>query len=267
MHSFPADPANSYYTLRIRPALASFVDEVCGTLARLCAYLMTLALMAICGVALWEHLPDVMAMETSPKTWSQAGRTAPAFAVSQLIFPGKTETYEVFRHPGGGRKDVFHWSGIGGTPVAELEIYRPGEEIDQVGSAAGYLALRMDPAGPRELEAAGIIDSKFGAVTLFRRVGGAEAGHACLRFYRHVDEPKFRLSGWSCLGEDLPARRTAIGCMLNRLILLTAGNDAKLTELFARAEVRRSDCTTSGAPALSADWVTGADNPHLRGAL
>ena len=140
MHSFPASSANSYYTLRIRPALASFVDEVCGTLARLCAYLMTLALMAICGIALWEHLPDVTAMETSPKIWSQAGRTAPAFAVSQLIFPGKTETYEVFRHPEGGRKDVFRWSGIGGTPVAELEIYRPGEETDQVGSAAGYLA-------------------------------------------------------------------------------------------------------------------------------
>jgi hypothetical protein len=125
----------------------------------------------------------------------------------------------------------------------------------------------MDPAGPRELEAAGIIDSKFGAVTLFRRVGGTEAARACLRFYRHVDEPKFRLSGWSCLGEDLPARRTAIGCILNRLILLTAGNEPKLTELFAHAEVRRSDCTTSGAPALSADWVTGADNPLLRGGL
>ena len=267
MHSFPAGPANSYYTLRIRPALASFVDEVCGTLARLCAYLMTLALLAICGIALWEHLPDVTAMETSPKTWIQAGRSAPAFAVSQLIFQGKTETYEVFRHPEGGRKDVFRWSGIGGTPVAELEIYRPGQEIDQVGSAAGYLALRMDPAGPRELEAAGIIDSKFGAVTLFRRVGGTEAARSCLRFFKHVDEPKFRLSGWSCLGDDLPARRTAIGCILNRLILLTAGNEPKLTELFAHAEVRRSDCTTSGAPALSADWVMGADNPHLRGAL
>ena len=55
--------------------------------------------------------------------------------------------------------------------------------------------------------------------------------------------------------------------MLNRLILLTAGNDAKLTELFARAEVRRNDCAGSGAPALSADWVMGADNPHLRGAF
>ena len=99
MHSFPAGSANSPYTTRIHPALASFVGEVCGTLARLCAYLMTLALMAIGGIALWQHLPEVTAMETSPKTWSQAGRTAPAFAVSQFIFPGKTETYEIFRHP------------------------------------------------------------------------------------------------------------------------------------------------------------------------
>jgi hypothetical protein len=267
MHAFPAGSANSHYTTRIHPALASFVDEVCGTLARLCAYLMALALIAICGIALWNHLPDVTAMEASPKTWSQTGRTAPAFAVSQFIFPGKTETYEIFRHPEGGRKDVFHWSGIGDTPVAELEIYRPGGEIDQAGSAAGYLAARMDPAGMRELEAAGIIDSKFGAVTLFRRVGGTEAARACLRFFKHVDDPKFRLSGWSCLGEDLPARRTAISCMLNRLVLLTAGNDTKLAELFAHAELRRSDCATSGAPALSADWVTGADNPRLRGAM
>ena len=243
------------------------MDEVCGTLARLCAYLMTLALMAICGIALWDHLPDVTAMETSPKTWSQAGRTAPAFAVSQLIFPGKTETYEIFRHPEGGRKDVFRWSGVGGTPVAELEIYRPGDEIDQVGSAAGYLAARMDPAGPRELEAAGIIDSKFGAVTLFRRVGGTEACPRLPPIFQARRRAEIPLSGWSCLGEDLPARRAAIGCMLNRLILLTAGNDAKLAELFAHAEVRRSDCATSGAPALSADWVMGADNPHLRGAL
>ena len=267
MHSFPARTANFPYRARIHPALAAVADEVCGTLARLCAYLMVLALMAICGIALWNHLPDIVIAEPSPKTWSQAERSAPAFAVSHFIFPGKTETYEIFRHPEGGRKDIFHWSGAGGTLVAELEIYRPGTEIDQVGSAAGYLAARMDPAGTRELEAAGIVDSKFGAVTLFRRVGGPEAAHACLRFYRHVDEPKFRLSGWSCQGEDLPARRAAISCMLNRLVLLAAGNDAKLAQLFAQAELRRSDCPASGAPALSADWVMGADNPRLRGAL
>ena len=79
--------------------------------------------------------------------------------------------------------------------------------------------------------------------------------------------PNVRISGWSCQGDNLPARRAAIACMLNRLTLLGAGNDPKLAELFARAELRRSDCAASALPALSADWLTGADNPQLRGAF
>ena len=48
--------------------------------------------------------------------------------------------------------------------------------------------------------------------------------------------------------------------MLNRLILLTAGNDPKLAELFARAELRRTDAARSPA-APAADWVTSARQP------
>ncbi|MGH6754287.1 MAG: hypothetical protein ACREDP_19195, partial [Bradyrhizobium sp.] len=73
MHPFSADPANSYYTTRIHPALTSFADEVCGTLARLIAYVMTLALFAIGGLALWEQLPDATAMDAPSKSaWSLA---------------------------------------------------------------------------------------------------------------------------------------------------------------------------------------------------
>jgi hypothetical protein len=73
-----------------------------------------------------------------------------------------------------------------------------------------------------------------------------------------------QISGWSCQGETIPARRAAIGCILNRLVLLTAGNDPKLAELFARAELKRGSCAASSP---SADWVTSADNPRLRGPL
>jgi hypothetical protein len=265
MHAFPADPAISPDTTRISPALASFVDEVYATLTRLCAYLMALALIALCGMALWDHLPDAASIEPAAiGGWSPAGRTAPAFAVSQFIFQGKVETYEVSRHPEGGRKDVFHWSGAGGRPVAELEIYRPGHERQPSGPAAADITARMD--GAPDLETAGIIDSKFGPVTLLRPVGGGDGERACLGFIRRVEDPAFRLSGWSCQGDDVSARRAAIGCMLNRLILLTAGNDTKLAELFARAELRRSDCAASAAPALTADWLTGASDPRLRGA-
>ena len=114
-----------------------------------------------------------------------------------------------------------------------------------------------------------MIDSKFGMVTLLLAPPGARrtSRRSCLGFLKRVDEPNLQISGWSCQGDALPARRAAIGCMLNRLILLTAGNDPKLAELFARAELRRGSCGSAVPPASSADWVTSAENPFLRGTL
>jgi hypothetical protein len=272
MHSFSAAPANFHYTTRIHPALSGFADRVCGMLAPLSAYLMALALLAIGAIGAWEHLLDAPAMETPSKdAWSVADRSARAFAVSQFDFHDKTEAYEIFRHPGGGRKDLIQWSGADRRPIAELEIYRPGEEPSQAGLAIAEIAARMDPNGMRELEAAGVIDSKFGTVTLLRLIGGSDTRRACLGFIKRIDTPNLRISGWSCQGNDvsenMPAQRAAIACMLNRLTLLAAGNDPKLAELFARAELRRGDCVTSAVPALSADWLTGTGNPQLRGAL
>lgn len=282
MQSFSAEPAKSHYkshyTTRIHPALASFADELRGTLARLVAYVMTLALLAMGGMALWEQLPDAAAMAPSTReaslkeaslkdAWSLVDRSSRALAVSQFDPHDKTEAYEIFRHPQGGRRDVFRWRGADKKPVAELEIYRPGGELSHAGPAIAEIAARMDPGGLRELEAAGLIDSKFGTVTLLRLISGAEAPRGCLGFMKRVSDSNFRISGWSCQGDSLPARRAAISCMLNRLTPLSTGNDPKLAELFARAELRRADCATSAAPALSADWLTGGDNPQLRGAF
>jgi hypothetical protein len=270
MRSFRAAPANSYYPTRIHPALSSFADECCGTLARLVAYVGSLALLAIVGIYLWDQLPDGAASEPSAKAgWSAASRAYPAFSVSQIDLPGKTATYEVFRHPEGGRKDVFRWSAQNGNqaeqPTAELEIYRPGAEFGQSRPASAEMSARMDPEDGRQLEAAGIIDSKFGAVTLFRRASATDGARSCLGFMTRLDEPHLRISGWSCQGGALPARRAAVSCMLSRLELLAARNDPKLVELFARAELKRGSCAASATSAASADWVTGAENPKLRG--
>jgi hypothetical protein len=196
-----------------------------------------------------------------------ASRSHPAFAISQFNLSGKTEAYEIFRHPAGGRKDVFRWAAAGEKPAAELEIYRPGGELGQAGPAVAEIAGRMDPDGVREPEAAGVIDSKFGPVTLLRLVGNADNTRSCLGFIKRLDEPNLQISGWSCQGDAWPARRAAISCILSRLTLLTAGNDPKLAELFARAELKRGSCATSATSTSSADWVTGAENPSLRGAL
>ena len=55
--------------------------------------------------------------------------------------------------------------------------------------------------------------------------------------------------------------------MQRRLIPLTSGNEPKLAELFARAELKRRDCASATLPATQVDWITAAQNPKLRGAL
>jgi hypothetical protein len=261
-------PRVNLYTAKIHPALRSFADECSGVLARLIAYVGTLALIAIIGISLWDQLPLRGIGDAAKADWSLAARSYPAFAVSQFDSSGKTEAYEILRHPDGGRKDVLRWAAQGEKPVAELEIYRPGGELSQSGPPIAEIAARMDPEGMRELQAAGVIDSKFGAVTLLGLTDRSGDARPCLGFMKGIDRPSLRISGWSCQGDTLPARRAAIGCILDRLVLLTAGNDPKLAELFARAELKRGSCAPASVqPVASADWITGTQNPRLRGSL
>jgi hypothetical protein len=255
----------------IHPALTSFADECCATLARLIAYVGALALFAIVSLNFWDQLRlDTAALEPAGQPgFTLALRSRPAFAVSSLDPPEKSDSYDIFRHPAGGRKDILHWGPPGEKPVAELEIYRPGDEFDPSGSEAADLAARMaqeNPQGsPQGLEPAGIIDSKFGTLALLRLPGRLDAARSCLGFIKRFGNPAFQISGWSCQGVTLSARRAAIGCMLDRLTLLASGNEPKLAELFARSELKRSGCGTPTP--LSVNWVTGADNPRLRGAF
>ena len=262
--------SDSEYHSRIHPALTSFADECYATLARLIAYVGALALFVIVGA----HFFDQWQFDTATEPADQPGftlaqRSRPAFAVNSLDFLEESESYEVFRHPAGGRKDVFHWGQPGEKPAAELEIYRPGGEFDPTEPRAANLAVRMaaeaSQEGPPELETAGVIDSKFGSMALLRRPGHADAARSCLGFIKQFDDPALQISGWSCQGATLAARRSAIGCVLDRLTLLASGNEPKLAELFARAELRRSGCRS--AKTVSVDWVTGVENPRLRGPL
>jgi hypothetical protein len=253
----------------------SFLDECCATLARLIAYVGALALFAIVGLNLWDQLQlnTAAAEPAGQPVFTLATRSRPAFAVSSLDPPEKSESYDIFRHPAGGRKDTFHWGPPDEKPVAELEIYRPGDEFDPSGPETADLATRMAQEIPQEspqrsrqgLEPAGIIDSKFGTLALLRLPGRLDAARSCLGFIKRFGDPALQISGWSCQGSTLSARRAAIGCMLDRLTLLASGNEPKLAELFARSELKRIGC--GAVTSVSADWVTRADNPRLRGAL
>jgi hypothetical protein len=247
---------------QIHLALANFADEVVGTLARLFAYVGALALFAILALAALGQLPSLRDDEPAEKPgWAEASRSHPAFALSKLDSSDKTVSYAILRHPEGGRRDVLRWTGDADKPVAELEIYREGGEFDVARPATEGLAVQMGLAAATPLEQAGLIDTKFGPVALFRPTGTAQG--ACLGYLKRSEEPALQISGFSCQGDTLPAQRAAVACTLTRLTLLTSGNEPKLAELFARAELKRRPC----APAGSSDWLLGAANAQLRGAL
>jgi len=268
MRSFWADPAGFSFSRRIHPALTSAADELRATLARLIAYVLTLALLAVLGLSAWDQLPRTEASEPTVKaSWAVAGRSYPAFAVNRLDTSDKSEAYKIVRHPEGGRKDIFRWSGQAGKPSAELEIYRLGGEADASANPRADLATRMPADGAADLEAAGVIDSKFGVISLLRAAGVADGAGSCLGFLKQIGDPPLRISGWSCQGASTPARRAAVGCLLNRLTMLASGNDPKLAEFFARAELRRGTCIGSALLAQSADWATRTEDPRLRGAF
>jgi len=266
MQSFSADDPNySRTSSPIRPALTSFADEVCATVARLFVYVGVLALFGILGIRAWDQLQLDLTAEPAPEAgWSVADRSPPAFALSRQDASDKfdkSDSYTVFRHPLGGRRDVMRWPAPDQKTVAELEIYRPGAEYGPAEMARGELAARMLGPGA-EIEAAGVIESKFGSIALLRRAGAKEGAGSCLGFLKRIDDPALQLSGWSCQGDGLPARRAAIDCMLNRLMQLTSGNEPKLAEWFAQAELKRGSCSSA---TTSADWMTGTENPQLRG--
>ena len=168
------------------PVLIGFVDEARGTLARLSAYGMTLALLAILRSRALERAARCDGDGALHQGgWSQVERPVRAFAVSQANFArqdrdlrglsasrGRPQGYPPLERR---RRQA---------PVAELEIYRPGEEPEQVGSRP--VPCDQDgSAGPRELRSRRNDRQQVRPGHAAPPVGGsAEAARACLRFYQ-----------------------------------------------------------------------------------
>lgn len=255
-------------TSGIHPALRSFADECSAVAVRIMAYLCGLAVLAVIAVDLVSVAPVAANTETPTLPgWTPASRPHPAFAISKLDLADRTDAYEILRHPEGGRKDILRWAATAHeVPTAEIEIYRPGGELDAFAAPDADIAARMARQSSGDIEPAGVIDTKFGRVTLLRLSGAALPGkQACLGFAKTFESPSLRISGWSCQASSLTAQKAFLGCTLNRLTLLSAGNDPRMAELFARAELKRDTCTTTTL--ATTNWIASGEAPPLRGRL
>lgn len=250
----------------IHPALRRFSDECRAIAVRLMAYLGGLTALAFIAADLVSgSLPVAAAPQPQPKLgWFDVAKPHPAFAVPQIDFGSVSSGYAIRRHPEGGRKDNLAWAIPGEQPVAEIEIFRLGGETPDQAPPATDLAIRMGLLGGGEAESAGLIDSKFGPVNLIRFPAQESKTRPCLGFAKTFDGARLHITGFSCKAETIVAQRAFIGCMLNRLTLHAAGGDARLAELFARAELKRGTCPTTP---VAGDWVNTLQEPQLRGGL
>lgn len=256
---------------RLHPVLINFAEECRAISVRLLAYACGVGALALIAADLFSGAAtdtiEVPVPLRSREAWVATARPLPAFSAPVADFASQSESYEILRHAEGGRKDILRWSAaLAEAPLSQIELYRPGAELTAFAPPASEIAFRVAHGRTEGVQAAGVIETKFGAVALlgFSNHGSGKP-RPCIGFAHSFETPRLQISGWSCQGDNAQMQRQAVACALDRLTMLSAGNDPKLAELFARAELKRAGC--SNLTPRSSDWVTATHEPLLRGRL
>jgi hypothetical protein len=257
----------------VHPALRTFRDELGDFFIRLLAYVGGVAVLALVAMRMFGTPAVKAAIETAPRSdWVNVARPYRAFALTIPDFAEPEPDYAIRRHAiGGGRRDIMSWGERGQGARFMLEIYRPGQEIERFDTPAAEIAARSgELGGVGAIRPAEVMDSKFGPIALYEfTVGSGERAHHCLGFARAFDEPRLQIAGWHCRAAHEVIERGTLSCALDRLSLLMAASDPKVSELFARAELKRQFCRHQAWPAAGhvrrKDWIDSGKEPKLRG--
>ena len=236
----------------MRPASTSIPDDIRATLVRLLAYMGGLAVLAVAAASLFAAPADIVAALGSASAqrpaWSPVERPYPAFELLMPELAGSAYNYAIQRRArDGARKDLLSWGEPAEAdpqsgPYVMVEIYRPAVASDRFLDASSEIATRIvDYAVTDDVKPDGQIDSKFGPVPLVDFAVAPEGRERrCLGFARPFNQPAIQIAGWYCSAGREVVDRTMVACLLDRLTLVNG--DAKLAEMFARAEVKRTFC-------------------------
>lgn len=219
-------------------------SEASATLVRLLAYLSALGILG--GVAAYLLQPAANLVQPEPlpvKEWRQVAKPFAAFALRMPELAESGYDYAMRRHiSGGGRQDILSWGALqAAAPHLMVEIYRPQAERSGFGNAAQEIAVRLRGLDHGPVESAGEMETKFGTMSLVR-FSLNEPLRQCLGFVHAYDDPRLQILGWHCASGDIAVERETAACALDRLTLVAAGSEPKVSELFARAELRRRFC-------------------------
>lgn len=212
--------------------------------------------------------------------WITVARPIALFGVEAPDL-GKRGVYEARRSQDGSQRE--DWLSFGAFAedkphlAVKIHLNRNGApEGEQPEAAQPFVIALVRESAARGLSigrsgALHTIETKFGTVeTADIGLSDGEAGRACIGF-RHRDAgAQFSFSGWWCGTEARPADRAQLICLIDRVDLLSAGDNPELRATFARTELnRRTGCSVPrlAASGRKGSWLDAdAKAPPLRSA-
>lgn len=243
-----------------------------------------LAALALGALALFgNHPPDMAAPAATAATapaerpadtgfpitgWQENRRPIELVALEAPELRRVKSVYRSRSHPSGRREESLSWTDPrdGGVAHIAVQLGARGEDsplfVDLARRAAvqSLSVVRMAP--PQRLL------TKFGDVEVADLALSAPDGQEmpCLGFRRRSVDDGPGLAGWYCLAKPT-VERPALACFIDRLALMSAGEDLALRRFFTEAEKRRATCPTSRvSTGRRATWLdVDGEAPMIRG--
>lgn len=210
------------------------------------------------------RLSDVLQQPLPPAPytlapWQPVAQKMAALALDAPELGGTAPIYRL-RAGEGVRQDLLVWPadgkrGITGAIVAESRASGTAESTLYV-ELARVMALTGASIDRMAMSTQGW--SKFGALEAADVMALSEAQlRTCLGF-RSLDDAPLRITGWFCGTDARPMDRATLTCLVDRLDLISAGDDSALRTWFALADQQRSACSGRTANVLTRHIVTGS---------
>src|SRR5579883_1312108 len=175
--------------------------------------------------------------------WIEIPDPAAAFLIEAPEFGSGPKFYSARRHrTGGGRQDIFEFGGSGvNAPLLNLALYQPGNEAAPESSFYVELARRAAETGRAVVRAEqpAQMAAKFGTfdIALLDLTRDGTARRQCLGFRFSNAQPRLRITGFACGGEgalsSLPALKSALACVIDRIELVPEAGNKGLADFFA----------------------------------
>ena len=227
--------------------------------------------------------------ENAPQSWIDINHPIALYDLSGTDFAKLPRSVHARRHqPDGAREDILTFGAMGPSkPYMRLSLLRTGHDavtpVDSDGDTFGDDLARLAGIGDQSVTAlhgTTTISTRLGVVTVgdlqLRDDGGATS---CLGFRGFPGgSDGLRILGFACGIAGKPIGRSALACAIDRIDLVSAGDDRRLRAIFVAAEREPTSSCAEGRVHSAGGLMTAigarttwldrdADLPPLRGIL